>query len=641
MFSSAALLVALPLAAVALYVLWTFLALLVRQARSPLRRLRGPPSPSFFMGNLREMHDQENTGLFARWEAAYGSTFVYHGFIGGARLLTTDPVAVAHILGRGYEFPKPDFIRDALASMAAGHEGLLVVEGEDHRRQRKILSPAFATPHIKSLSPIIWEKATQLRDIWLDVINSSSSSTLSTPPDPFALETSTSGTDEKLPPCARATGFLPNPFASFVSSKARPRAAPTPATAAPPEERTASPGAKVDVLAWLARATLDVIGEAGFGYAFNSLSAASDTTGGKGEDELARAFAVIFSTARKFRVATILQVWFPVLRRFRRNSAAEDSARATMNRIGLDLIAERRREVLEDKMYASQEAMDGRDLLTVMIKSSLSSDPSQQLSTNEMLCQIATFLAAGHETSSSALTWTLYALARAPASQHKLRAELQSLALPPEPSSDALQRVLALPYLDAVVREALRVHAPVTSTMRVAAADAAVPVAAPFRDARGRPQRHIRLHRGDIVTVPLQAVNKSAGAWGADAGVFRPERWLEDGARGDAKGLWGGVMTFGTGVVVSGNRSCIGYRFAVNEIKLFLFALVRDIEFAIDPWIEVEKRVNVVTRPCVKSEPHMGNQMPLRLRRAGSSIGEAMSDTIATETGGMQGERTL
>ena len=119
----------------ALYVLWTFLLLLVRQAVSPLRHLRGPASPSFFMGNLREMHDQENNNLVGQWEGQYGSTFVYRGFIGGCRLMTTDPVAVSHILGRGYDYPKPDFVRDSLASMAAGHEGLLVVEGDDHRRQ--------------------------------------------------------------------------------------------------------------------------------------------------------------------------------------------------------------------------------------------------------------------------------------------------------------------------------------------------------------------------------------------------------------------------------------------------------------------------------------------------------------------------
>ena len=122
-------------ASVAFYVMYTFILLLVRQAISPLRRLPGPPSPSFFMGNLREMHDQENTNLLARWEEVYGSTFVYHGFIGGRRLMTTDPLAVAHILGRGYDYPKPDFVRDSLASMAAGYEGLITTEGEDHRKQ--------------------------------------------------------------------------------------------------------------------------------------------------------------------------------------------------------------------------------------------------------------------------------------------------------------------------------------------------------------------------------------------------------------------------------------------------------------------------------------------------------------------------
>jgi hypothetical protein len=66
------------------------------------------------------------------------------------------------------------------------------------------------------------------------------------------------------------------------------------------------------VLSWLARATLDVIGEAGFGYGFNSLDASHN----EAQNELARAFGVIFSTARKFQVITILQVWFPVLRRF-------------------------------------------------------------------------------------------------------------------------------------------------------------------------------------------------------------------------------------------------------------------------------------------------------------------------------------
>jgi hypothetical protein len=78
---------------------------------------------------------------------------------------------------------------------------------------------------------------------------------------------------------------------------------------------------RIDVLSYLSRATLDVIGLSGFGYNFDSLPHpeeldASGKREGKKDSELAKAFSVIFSSARKFRAMTILQVWFPFLRRF-------------------------------------------------------------------------------------------------------------------------------------------------------------------------------------------------------------------------------------------------------------------------------------------------------------------------------------
>lgn len=155
------------------YLVFPFLRILFRQCFSPLRLLPGPPSPSFFIGNLAEMHDQENNNFIHNWEKQFGSTFVYRGFIGGCRLMTTDPIAIAHILGNAYDYPKPDFVRDSLASMVAGHDGILTVEGEDHRRQvcsfklafqvysltapqRKILvsfTRPYASPVKSSLSP--------------------------------------------------------------------------------------------------------------------------------------------------------------------------------------------------------------------------------------------------------------------------------------------------------------------------------------------------------------------------------------------------------------------------------------------------------------------------------------------------------
>ncbi|KAJ7505563.1 cytochrome P450 [Mycena galericulata] len=570
-----------------LYLLSGFFTLLLRQYLSPLKLLRGPKSPSFFMGNLIEMHDQENNNLVAEWESAYGSTFVYRGFIGGCRLMTTDPVAVAHILGNAYDYPKPDFVRDSLATMVAGHDGLLTVEGDAHKRQRKILTLAFSSSQIKSLTPIFWDKANKLRDIWLHT----------------ASKEDTKETNESKSKSPVPVGY-----------------------------------ARVDVLMWLGRATLDAIGLAGFGYHFNSLT--DDT------NELAHAFGVIFSTARKFRVMTILQVWFPFLRRFRRNNAAMKQAQETMHRIGLGLIEERSSAVFEEHRQVlagksgeidGDKTILGRDLLSVLIRSNAATSADQKMSVNEVLCQISTFLAAGHETTSSALTWCLYALVQNPLAQRKLRAALRDVENDLQCEHTGLEesdpqlyqqtltdRLSKCEYLDWVVRETLRLHAPITSTMRVCMRDEdEIPVASDGMNAEhcldknGRRLYGIRVKKWDIITIPIQSINKSRPLWGEDARAFKPERWAHPPSTAKPiPGLYSNTLTFLNGNPLDGNRACIGYKFALIEIKIFLYTLVKDIEFRQDPSLVIEKKVNVVTRPFVKSEPELGNQMPLYIRRA-------------------------
>ncbi|PPQ66616.1 hypothetical protein CVT26_009377 [Gymnopilus dilepis] len=568
----------------------SFIILVIRQLCSPLRYLPGPPAPSLFMGNLEEMHNMENDDLIARWARTYGHTFVYRGFIGGCRLMTTDPVAVGHILGHAYDYPKPDFVRASLADMAAGHHGLVTVEGNDHKRQ----TPAFSSGHIKSLSPIFWDKATELRDIWLAQVDHDTDTALH--------DIDGVGRDK------------------YVS--------------------------RTDVLLWLGKATLDVIGLAGFGYAFNALR--DDT------NELATAFSTIFSTARKFRVMTILQAWFPILRRFRRNNAAMAQARETMRRIGLELIEEKMRaagggldEPIDGAKRDSRKRIEGRDLLSILIRSNLSSDASQQMSTEEVLCQISTFLAAGHETTSSALTWCLYALAHdKTGAQDKLRQVLRDVdselkarltspsshssypGSPSAPWSDAYREELTdaisrCTYLDWVVRESLRLHAPVTTTMRVCMRERdEIPLQEGeiLIDKNGHRRWTIPVKKWDIISVPIQAINRSSDLWGDDAGLFRPERW--DTPPQEARvipGLYSNTLTFLNGNPVGGNRACIGYKFALMEIKIFLYVLIKDISFTIDPDVVIEKKVNVVTRPFVKSEPHLGNQMPLNISRSSTS----------------------
>ncbi|KAJ3402225.1 hypothetical protein HDV05_008660, partial [Chytridiales sp. JEL 0842] len=89
------------------------------------------------------------------------------------------------------------------------------------------------------------------------------------------------------------------------------------------------------------------------------------------------------------------------------------------------------------------------DLLSVLLQANNEeSDPSKRLSNEEVKGQVLTFLAAGHETVSVTLSWTLHLLSTHPEIQSKLRAELFNELHDPssEPSADALNS--GFPYLE-------------------------------------------------------------------------------------------------------------------------------------------------------------------------------------------------
>ena len=82
---------------------------------------------------------------------------------------------------------------------------------------------------------------------------------------------------------------------------------------------------------------------------------------------------------------------------------------------------------------------------------------------------------------STAVAWTLYALACHPAACAKLNAEARAFYTD-APSMDELN---GMTYLDYVTREVLRLHAPVSNTDRVAKCDVVVPLSEPFIDRHG------------------------------------------------------------------------------------------------------------------------------------------------------------
>ncbi|KAH9847038.1 cytochrome P450 [Lenzites betulinus] len=521
--------------------IWKAWPLLPRCTPTALRNLPGPPNPSWFYGNMKHIQAKDNSVPQERWLAEYGPHIVYKGFLNEDRLFTLDARALNHILTHSADYRKPEVARRNLAKVLG--EGILFTEGEQHRRQRRILNPAFGPAQIRDLTEIFVQKAIELRDIW----------------------------DAQM----MGDGV---------------------------------PNARLDVLSGLTKTTLDVIGLAGFGYRFNALNPTGEP------NEFNEAFQQLF-LPRTFTVFVIMKNFFPILDIIPDEaSKCIQRARGVMRRIGKELIAEKKAEIERELAEGTEKKgvkrgdLQGRDLLTLLLKANMAMDipDNQRLSDEDVLARA--FLAAGHDTTSTGTTWCLYALTQAPDVQKKLREELFTLNTD-APTMDELN---SLPYLDAVVRETLRLHAPVPLTSRVAIKDDVIPVSEPFVDRYGRVQDSIKVSKGSSIMIPILALNRSKKYWGEDALEFKPERWAHPAdAVASIPGVWSNILTF-----IGGPRACIGYRFSLVEMKALIFVLVRAFEFALAvPPEDIQSKTNVVQRPKLRSAPKEGHQMPLLVTR--------------------------
>lgn len=93
----------------------------------------------------------------------------YLGLFNQERLLVTTPKAIAEVLvTKPYDFRKPPIVRTGLGRILGN--GLLLAEHDEHKRQRRILLPAFAFRHIKNLYPVFWAKAHESAQVIRDQV---------------------------------------------------------------------------------------------------------------------------------------------------------------------------------------------------------------------------------------------------------------------------------------------------------------------------------------------------------------------------------------------------------------------------------------------------------------------------------------
>jgi cytochrome P450 len=86
------------------------------------------------------------------------------------------------------------------------------------------------------------------------------------------------------------------------------------------------------------------------------------------------------------------------------------------------------------------------------------------------------------------MTWALYALSQNKDAQTKLRDEIYNISTD-NPTMDDLN---GMPYMDAVVRETLRLYPAVPNVLREAKKDDCIPLSKPFTDKKGIDHNEIR-----------------------------------------------------------------------------------------------------------------------------------------------------
>nr|CAB3514236.1 unnamed protein product [Spodoptera littoralis] len=164
-------------------------------------------------------------------------------------------------------------------------------------------------------------------------------------------------------------------------------------------------------------------------------------------------------------------------------------------------------------------------------------------------------MVAGNDTSAVGTSFISLILSRHPEVQEKVYEELQEVF----GDSDRLatfEDLLRLKYLDAVIRETLRLYPPVPIIVRKVENHVQLPSG-------------ITLVPGTGVLVNIWALHRNPRYWGDDAEHFRPERFLDTPLQHPAA-----FMAFS-----NGPRNCAGYQYAMLSMKTVLSTVLRRFKF--------------------------------------------------------------
>ncbi|KAI9458421.1 cytochrome P450 [Lactarius psammicola] len=380
------------------------------------------------------------------------------------------------------------------------------------------------------------------------------------------------------------------------------------------ESIVADGGQEINIADWMGKFALELIGEAGLGYSFGTFEGRND--------EYCRALKEWMPTLSSLAVYRgffpyVYKIFHPKLLKLvgrmlpwpKLNHLMDLSEAMNAEARSIYKTKKTLLELGDDATV--KQVGEGKDIISLLMQGYVAESENDRLSEEELLAQMAVFVFAATDTSSSALSRILHLLALHPEIQDKLREELKE-ACKEELTHDQL---VSLPFLEAVCRESLRLYPPVPGVMRTARSDVMLPLSSPIHDVNGSEIHEIFVPNNTNVFVQMYNLNRDPSIWGPDAAEWKPERWsapLPEGvSKANIQGVYANTMTF-----IGGPRSCIGFKFSQLEIKAALSQIIP--AFRLVPTeAEIVWRFSGISTPSVKgSVESFSPKLPIMISRA-------------------------
>ncbi|GLE01628.1 hypothetical protein PINS_up010462 [Pythium insidiosum] len=324
-------------------------------------------------------------------------------------------------------------------------------------------------------------------------------------------------------------------------------------------DRAAQGNQPINLTSIFHKFTLDAFTRIGFGCEFGCLDAEED-----------HPFEAAFDNAQRILTIRLLtpMVWWKTLRFL--NIGMERELKEHIKVIDQTIydIISRSLEARQDQNDASASS---KNIVSLFIDGTSGGLEGSDSSFEAVLLRdiVVNFLIAGRDTSAQALSWLFVELSLHPQVEERIRKELREtvphLFASSDCASPSVEQLQRLPYLEATIKETLRLHPSVPMNSRIAVRDTVL------SDGTFIPA-------GEFVSVPSYALGRMTNVWGPDATEFRPERWLDESS---PTGLIT-VSAFKFNAFHAGPRMCLGMSLAMLEMKMLVASVLSKFHLDVD-----------------------------------------------------------